>query len=221
MGAAWFALLAFALLAAACSSATVDVGAVDTSTDADEDVDEPAEDQAPAETAAPATTATPTTAAPTTTAAPLETTVPAAEIDDTFEIAAEHAEYCSIASEAQVLEDEMGDAGFLEAASEVVEAFGETACGFTDEPVADGASSADEQLAEIEALLATEAGRQLFIEGLSQSMGITEEQGACFVDEVGAEGLANMAAMEESGEIDNTVVAELFAAFEICGIDAS
>lgn len=109
----------------------------------------------------------------------------------------------------------------FEAAAEAVESFGESACGFIDdaEPAGDGEVSAVE-VAAIEALLEDEVERQAFIASLAESMGITEEEGACFVEELGAEKLAAMAAMDGSGAPDNRIVIDIFAAFEVCGIEA-
>lgn len=124
-----------------------------------------------------------------------------------------------------ILDDPVFNDPEFEAASEAVDEFGTSACGFADEPeieVDNGEESSAvtaEDIAQMEQLLATEVGRQAFVEGLAESMGITEEQGNCFIDEIGAEGLAGMVLMNETGATDNQVVADTLAAARACDID--
>lgn len=126
----------------------------------------------------------------------------------------------------EVLDDPVFEDPAFEAASDVIEEFGETSCGFVDEPeIAEAGEDEEstgvtpEDIAFMEELLATEAGREAFIVGLANSMGITEEQGECFVDEIGPEGLARMVEMNESGGTDNQVVADTLRAARVCDID--
>ena len=109
----------------------------------------------------------------------------------------------------------------FEAASDAMSDFGDTACGFVDEPeeAAGGNGGATaEDIALMEQILSTEAGRQIFADGFAESMGITEEEALCFMDQFGPAGLAAIVAMNESGVTDNQIVADTFEAFDACGI---
>jgi len=91
----------------------------------------------------------------------------------------------------------------------------------TDEPATD---AGDEALAEallsdpetLAGLLATESGRDAFIEGLTESSELSDEQAGCFVDNADPEFLSNLGSGDPTGADATT----LFELADLCDIPA-
>ncbi len=109
------------------------------------------------------------------------------------------------------------------AAQEAVDSYDVQICGTTPDETAaagdPGAPISDADMATIEALLETEAGRQAFAEGLTQGTELTIEQATCIVENGDIMGL--MAVGSGTAEIDGEMMSTLLQTLDTCGIPLS
>ncbi len=67
----------------------------------------------------------------------------------------------------------------------------------------------------LEALLGSDAGRELLISGLVENVDLTRDQAGCLLDNLD---LPAVAALAEGADSEADLIAELFAALDVCGI---
>lgn len=107
-----------------------------------------------------------------------------------------------------------------EAAEDRIDAFEELNCDHPADTSEEDASSDSIEDAfaspeALEALLGSDAGRELLIDGLVESVDLTRDQAACMLDSLD---LPALAALAEGADPEADLIADLLAALDSCGI---